>query len=174
MADAHTPTALRPSQAHTPLNRDGETFETFPSLSSCSHSNVSISIEASEKHGIRSLTSPAKNWYHRWTTDWWLLELGSLVLATFCLGAIILVLVIHRNSTVPSWPWRVTINSMLSVLSQISNLGLMTGLVGALSQQKWLWFRKSPRPLINFNDFDQATRGPWGSFLLLCSKSKMM
>ncbi|KAF6818031.1 hypothetical protein CSOJ01_02168 [Colletotrichum sojae] len=36
-----------------------------------------------------------------------------------------------------------------------------------LSQAKWNWFRKKPRPLDDFDAFDKASRGPWGSVTLL-------
>ena len=36
----------------------------------------------------------------------------------------------------------------------------------AISQLKWRWFSRS-RPIIDFEGFDLASRGPWGSFLLL-------
>lgn len=35
---------------------------------------------------------------------------------------------------------------------------------------KWRWYRK-PQPLSDAERFDAASRGPWGSFLLLCSMS---
>jgi hypothetical protein len=35
-----------------------------------------------------------------------------------------------------------------------------------ISQLKWSWFSRD-RPLIDFEQFDLASRGPWGSFLLV-------
>ncbi|VUC26724.1 unnamed protein product [Clonostachys rosea] len=40
-------------------------------------------------------------------------------------------------------------------------------LAEAISQLKWNWFASHPRPLHDMYHFDQASRGPWGSFLLL-------
>jgi hypothetical protein len=99
-------------------------------------------------------------------------ELGALGLAALCLGAIVVILIVYHNSKLPSWSFGTTLNSILSILSHISTVGLVTALVGALSQQKWLRFRKSPKPLKDLAEFDEASRGLWGSFLLLCSKSK--
>ncbi|KAK0745328.1 hypothetical protein B0T21DRAFT_280461 [Apiosordaria backusii] len=39
-------------------------------------------------------------------------------------------------------------------------------LVQALSQQRWNWF-KTPRSLDDFRVFDEASRGPWGSLILM-------
>jgi len=158
----------RNSPAH---QMDEEPAEFFPFVSPSRMSGVAISEEVREDLGYRNVIGQL---YHSWVTDWWLLELGALVIAALCLGCIIIVLFVYRNSPLPSWPWGITLNTLLSVLSQVSNLGLMTALIGAFGQQKWLWFRKSRKSLNDFNAFDKASRGPWGSLLLLCSKSKVM
>jgi hypothetical protein len=158
----------RNSPAH---QMDEEPAELFPFVSPSRMSGVAISEEVREDLGYRNVIGQL---YHSWVTDWWLLELGALVIAALCLGCIIIVLFVYRNSPIPSRPWGITLNTLLSVLSQVSNLGLMTALIGAFGQQKWLWFRKSRKSLNDFNSFDKASRGPWGSLLLLCSKSKVM
>lgn len=38
-----------------------------------------------------------------------------------------------------------------------------------ISQFKWLWFTR-PRELADIERFDRASRGAWGSFLLLASR----
>lgn len=46
---------------------------------------------------------------------------------------------------------------------QIEKLILETG----ISQARWSWYRK-PRLLSDAERLDAASRGPWGSFVLLC------
>lgn len=36
-----------------------------------------------------------------------------------------------------------------------------------ISQSRWLWFSQRPQKLINFQTFDEASRGPWGALQLL-------
>jgi len=112
--------------------------------------------------------------YRSLTTTRWSLELAGLVLSFFSLGAIIIVLAVHQKKTLPRWPWFITFNSVLSTLSQFSNMGLTTALVSAMSQQKWIWFGKSRKQLRDFARFDEASRGLWGSVLLVCSSTRLM
>ncbi|KAF7195354.1 hypothetical protein HII31_03246 [Pseudocercospora fuligena] len=39
----------------------------------------------------------------------------------------------------------------------------------AISQLKWHWYWGRERPILDFERFDSASRGPWGSLMLLCS-----
>ena len=38
----------------------------------------------------------------------------------------------------------------------------------SIGQAKWLLFRKQSRNLADFKTIDEASRGPWGAFQLLC------
>lgn len=101
--------------------------------------------------------------YQSWVTDWWLLNIAAIALATIFLGAIATILATYSGKS-PSLPGSLSLNSILSKLSQISTATLMKALVSSMSQQKWLRFRTSRRPLKGFGDFNEARRGPWGSF----------
>jgi hypothetical protein len=57
----------------------------------------------------------------------------------------------------------------MSVLSAIAKLSMAVPLEEALGQLRWLYFAKGPRKLIEFERFDDATRGPWGALALLIS-----
>ena len=112
----------------------------------------------------------ASSAYSNWFVDWWTLELLSWVLAALAFGMIITVLVIYHDQPLPEWPSNITLNSLLSVLSQVAQWGLMGSIAKALGQLKWLWFKKK-RSLNEFVVIDEASRGPWGSFLL-CIKGQ--
>jgi hypothetical protein len=112
--------------------------------------------------------------YDTWVTDSWVLEVAGLGLALVSMGTLIAVLVVYQNKAVPHWRWGLTLNSLLSILSQIITLSITSVLGGALSQQKWLWFRNSTRSLKDFGRFDDASKGPWGSLVLLFSKSRIL
>ena len=112
--------------------------------------------------------------YDTWVTDSWVLGIAGLGLALVSMGALIAVLLGYQNKVVPHWRWGLTLNSLLSILSQIITLSITIVLGGALSQQKWLWFRNSTRSLKDFDRFDNASKGPWGSLVLLFSKSRIL
>ena len=105
--------------------------------------------------------------YSTWITDWWTLEILSWLSAAWALAMIALTLGLYHGKPLPHWPSGITMNSLLSVLSQIGQWGLMGSVAQTLGQQKWLRFARPKRPLMDFVALDEASRGPWGSFLLL-------
>ncbi len=44
---------------------------------------------------------------------------------------------------------------------------MLLAATGSVGQAKWLLFRKQNRNLADFKTIDEASRGPWGAFLLL-------
>ena len=114
-----------------------------------------------------SLCSLVGSIYSTWITDWWGLEILSWLLAAWALGMIVLTLGLLHDKPLPQWPSSITVNALISALSQIGQWGLMGSLAGTLGQLKWLWFARLNRSLMDFVAFDEASKGPWGSLLLL-------
>jgi hypothetical protein len=53
-------------------------------------------------------------------------------------------------------------------LSKIASAALILPISEAIGQLKWVWFRGAEsKDMIDFETFDKASRGAWGSFLLL-------
>ncbi|KFY56201.1 hypothetical protein V496_06756 [Pseudogymnoascus sp. VKM F-4515 (FW-2607)] len=100
-------------------------------------------------------------------TDWWLLEIVGLSLCILSLMAIIIILVKYDGKPIYDWPYRITLNTVISIVATISQVALMLPVASSLSQLKWVWFNEKPRPLADFEIFDSASRGSWGSLLLL-------
>ncbi|KAI9932361.1 hypothetical protein ASPWEDRAFT_68137 [Aspergillus wentii DTO 134E9] len=69
-----------------------------------------------------------------------------------------------------TWPYHtITLNGMIAILSTITRSMLMFVVAAGLSQGKWLHFAQgTKRRLRDFEMFDQASRGIWGSLRLLC------
>lgn len=77
---------------------------------------------------------------------------------------------------VPDWAvrvgpneFRVTINSVISILATLVESSLLVPLAAALGQQKWLWFQRGAQKLSDFQQFDAANRGQLGSLILIWS-----
>jgi len=100
--------------------------------------------------------------------DWWF-ELLSWVTSALCMAAIGSVLMVYDGKPIPRLPLGITLNTYISVVSSVVKAALLVPTVEALGQLKWEWFRK-PRSLSDFEAFDDATRGPWGSFTLLLKR----
>ncbi|KAI9711901.1 MAG: hypothetical protein M1812_007055 [Candelaria pacifica] len=111
---------------------------------------------------------PTKQKANRWCNwdlvqNWWLWEIISLVTSVCATSGIVGVLVYFDGHPLPSWPYSITLNALISVLATISKAALLLPISEALSQLKWLWFRAGRKPLSDFDKFEQASRGPWGS-----------
>ena len=81
-------------------------------------------------------------------------------------GAIIGVLRYLDNKSLNKWPLGLT---LIAILSKIASAALILPISEAIGQLKWTWFHgKKSRDAFDFEIFDKASRGAWGSFMLLC------
>jgi hypothetical protein len=76
------------------------------------------------------------------------------------------VLLIYDGQALPQLPLSITLNTFIAFFSTISKAAFMLPIAEAISQCKWNWFRQD-RPLSDFETFDEASRGFWGSVTLL-------
>ena len=97
----------------------------------------------------------------------WLLEIISWIISAMCMGAIVGVLIYFRDDKPPRWKLGLTLNTLVAVLSKVASATLLLPASEALGQLKWSWFQGGSKRLWDFEIFDNASRGPWGSLLLL-------
>lgn len=99
--------------------------------------------------------------------NWWA-EMIFLILMFGSFAAIIAVIAPYQHRRLPSWPYSITINALIAIFTVILRGSILFIAAKTLSQQKWIWFGSHrARPLIDMSRFDNASRGPWGSFLLV-------
>ncbi|TDZ53612.1 hypothetical protein CTRI78_v006863 [Colletotrichum trifolii] len=96
---------------------------------------------------------------------WWL-EILCIVSGFSTLTLILFVLAAHDEKPLPEWPLGITLNTFLAFCTAICKASLMIPVCLAISQTQWTWFQKE-RPLYDFHIIDQASRGSWGSMLLI-------
>jgi hypothetical protein len=97
----------------------------------------------------------------------WLLEIISWTISAVCMGAIVGVLLYLEGDKLPTLPLGLTLNAYIAVLSKIASAALLLPASEALGQLKWSWFQGDSKKMWDFEIFDNASRGPWGSILLL-------
>ncbi|KAL5413526.1 hypothetical protein PMIN03_003737 [Paraphaeosphaeria minitans] len=98
----------------------------------------------------------------------WLLEIISWLLSALCMCAIIIMLFFLQGKPFPKqWPMNITLNAYIATLSRIASASLMLPVSEALGQLKWSWFQGHSKKMWDFELFDNASRGPWGSLMLL-------
>ncbi|KAI4656845.1 uncharacterized protein J4E78_006736 [Alternaria triticimaculans] len=101
----------------------------------------------------------------------WLLELLSWLFSAFCMAAVVGVLIGLQDKPLAKWVLAektgLTLNTYISILSKMAGAALILPVSEALGQLKWSWFLEHSKQMWDFEIFDNASRGPWGSLLLL-------
>ena len=98
---------------------------------------------------------------------WWLWEVASLAVSVLAMIAVIIILLRVNNMALVDWTFPIQPNSMVSVFMTISKSALLVPIAECISQSKWFQFHQAPRTLHTLQEFDEASRGPWGSTQLL-------
>ncbi|OHW93480.1 hypothetical protein CSPAE12_07918 [Colletotrichum incanum] len=103
-----------------------------------------------------------------WSTSLlgWLPELIWCVVSIASVAALAGVLSRFDGQPLPEWPLGLTLNTLIAFLATLARAAFVIPVSESISQLKWLWYRQE-RPLKDFQDFDSASRGPWGSLQLL-------
>lgn len=96
--------------------------------------------------------------------SWWP-EIIWCVFAVGLLAALIGLLKAFDGKPAPEW--FVSLNTVVAAISTICRAAMVIPVSEGLSQLKWNAFVRSQRPLNDLKTFDQASRGPFGSLILL-------
>lgn len=97
----------------------------------------------------------------------WAWECSAVCIAIASFIAIIVILRVYENRLLSTWGVPLTINAVVSILTTLFKGALALPIAEGISQLKWRWFSKRDRDLVDLELYDQASRGPWGSILLL-------
>ena len=95
------------------------------------------------------------------------MEILSWAFSAICMTVILVVLLKYDGGHLPKWKMGLTLNAFISVLSGFAKSALLLPTAEALGQLKWNWFKREERKMMDFEILDSASRGPWGSFVLL-------
>ncbi|KAK4892231.1 polynucleotide adenylyltransferase [Elasticomyces elasticus] len=107
------------------------------------------------------------SWIRRVCVTLWIWEMLSILTSTTCIAAVVVLLSLYDGKPLPSWRYGLTINGVISILAVITKASMVLPIAEAISQLKWDHFWRSPRPVRDFESFDSASRGPWGSLTML-------
>ncbi|KAH6974956.1 hypothetical protein BKA56DRAFT_553352 [Ilyonectria sp. MPI-CAGE-AT-0026] len=100
--------------------------------------------------------------------DSWWLEISALICSLVSCGCLLILLFRFNNCLLTEWnESKVSINTVISILAGISRSSLALAISACLAQYKWNWFNKFEQPLVDFDRFDAASRGPYGSCRLM-------
>jgi hypothetical protein len=120
-----------------------------------------------EPKNVQPLLRASTTIYDRIVSDWWWWELVSWSFSFACLTAIVGVLWFYDGKRQPEFlVVGITLNAYVAVLAAVSKAALILPVSEAIGQLKWFWFQEGA-VLWDFQLYDAASRGPWGSFMLL-------
>lgn len=80
------------------------------------------------------------------------------------LVALVVILTQYNNKPMPQWNLGITLNTVVALLATACRACTVIPVSEGVSQLKWNWFAKKERRIKDLHTFDQASRGPWGSF----------
>ncbi|TGJ85961.1 hypothetical protein E0Z10_g2825 [Xylaria hypoxylon] len=98
---------------------------------------------------------------------WWWWEIAGATLSIFGILLVVVLLLKIDQTTLSSWILPIQPSSLLSVLTTISKTSVLVSITSCMGQLKWRHFSQRPRPLNHLQIFDDASRGPWGSSVMV-------
>jgi hypothetical protein len=135
-------------------------------------------MEYSPVHGepISRIFTPMEDTKHQprpsrslWTSlRPWKWELATWLLGTTALGAIITLLILYRDKPLKNWTADFRLATTIAALSQVAQSALLVSISSCIGQLKWSYLRKECSTL-DISRFEEASRGPQGSLMLLLS-----
>jgi len=126
-----------------------------------------VELNPRSNQGASKARSKRSLWMQWFMSDSWMLECITMAVSVLALVSIAIMLGLYNNKPLNSWSQIISLNTALSTLGTIMKGFMMVSIGSCLSQLKWLWYARKRRTLHDFEVFDQASRGPWGSSVLL-------
>jgi hypothetical protein len=134
-------------------------------------SRVKPEQSALQEHGENGIRPPARRkstgilgvfagWYKE--ILWLVLSIASLIATAMFLDH-------FDGQPLPRLASEITLNTILAILSTICRASFVEPAMQSIAQLKWIWYKRRPRPLRDFEIFDKASRGPGGSLQLVFS-----
>ncbi|KAF2422113.1 hypothetical protein EJ08DRAFT_487900 [Tothia fuscella] len=107
--------------------------------------------------------SPRSKFALNW---WWWWEIGAALISIICILLIFATLVRMHDRPLSDWKLAISINATVSILTTVAKSALMLLVAQSISHLKWSHY-ESAHPLKDVQDFDDASRGPWGAIMFV-------
>jgi hypothetical protein len=97
----------------------------------------------------------------------WLFEFITSVVALGLIVGIVGIFIYMDNEPLSTWTIPLSLNTIISIMTSACTAALIHGVSAFIGQAKWLRFKNGPHKLAEFGKFDEASRGIWGSLVLI-------
>lgn len=99
---------------------------------------------------------------------WWWWEIAALIINMTSIILVVIILSKYQNIALSAWPLPIKPNSLIAAITTIGKAAMLIPVTSCISQLKWRHFSAPrPCPLHYLQLMDDASRGPWGSAMLL-------
>ncbi|KAK6865997.1 hypothetical protein PG995_002525 [Apiospora arundinis] len=98
----------------------------------------------------------------------WLMEIFMMVLCLAAVSTSTVLLFYADGRPLTDYNFFISFNTLISILAAVARATLAFVVGSCLGQWKWNWFSKRSDTPIVFGSFEDASKGPLGSFWLLC------
>ncbi|KAM5346312.1 hypothetical protein ACJ41O_009317 [Fusarium nematophilum] len=98
---------------------------------------------------------------------WWWWEILGAALSCVAMVLLLVLLIKSDGLSLESWTLPIRPNSLISVFTTVAKTAMMVPVASCLSQLKWRHFTHNGDKMSALQVFDDASRGPWGSAMLL-------
>ena len=115
-------------------------------------------------YGIQALKDREKERVRDTSWEW---ELAAFMTCVTSFAALVIVLSFRNGNPPPNFPLGITLNTVVAIFSTVLKTAMLYCAAEAISQSKWIWFRRKAQPLSDVEIYDQASRGPWGALMML-------
>lgn len=102
----------------------------------------------------------------------WFWEWCSITVSVISLIVVAVMLPIFNNKPLSRWPFAISPNTFISTCITIMKTSILLVVGEGVGQLKWLYFEKDSHTVNELEIFDRASRGPWGSLVLLFKLSR--
>jgi Protein of unknown function (DUF3176) len=169
----HSHTAPSGVSSYCP-SRDSSTHGLSSLVTSPPVSNIKFP-KSSEEAVLRVLIAPQRQSIISTTSPIlreWVGEILSWLVSAACVAAIAIILRSYEGQRVPQWRFGIILNAIIAIFATIAKVALMNPVMQCICQLKCTWFASRERHPLDFQTFDQASRGEWGNFIFLIRLEK--
>ncbi|KAL2183361.1 hypothetical protein L209DRAFT_767441 [Thermothelomyces heterothallicus CBS 203.75] len=104
------------------------------------------------------------------STRGWSWEILAMIASFGCTASIVAILAFMDDRPLADWHFFLSISATIAIFGTALKSTAAFAVGGCVSQYKWLYFKSSPRKLVDLDLIDEASRGPLGSLVLLARR----
>ncbi|KAK8209881.1 hypothetical protein IWZ01DRAFT_542657 [Phyllosticta capitalensis] len=79
---------------------------------------------------------------------------------------------VSANRSLSQWNFQLAPNTVISIFVTAAKTSMLLAVAQGLSQLKWIHYREKAHSLLELDHFEEASRGPWGAFMFLCTAKR--